>query len=256
MISALPKALLHRPIAHRGLHDRARNVPENSLPAVQAAIMNGYGIEVDLQLSSDGEAMVFHDRDLLRLTGTKGKVNQTDAEDMASLKLIGGQGARIPRLTELLATVAGRAPILIELKDRDGSMGRDVGLLETAVARALAGYHGDVAVMSFNPHSIAAMAHLAPRIPRGLVTSGFRILSSSLLRARRTHLRDILDFERVGASFVSHDARDLARPRLRSLREAGVPVLCWTIRSRAEEIKARALADNITFEGYKAEIPD
>lgn len=252
---SLPEALRRLPVAHRALHDRADGRPENSRAAFRAAIAAGYAIECDLQLSADGEAMVFHDYALTRLTGQTGAVRQRRAEDLAAIPLLNGDGEGIPRLAEMLDLVAGRVPMLIELKDQDGGMGPDVGALEAVTARALAGYPGPVAVMSFNPHSVAAMARLAPDLPRGLVTSAYDPGDWPLSADTCARLRDIPDFDRVGAGFVSHEAADLARPRVQALRSAGVPVLCWTIRSPQAEAEARQRADNITFEGYAAAIP-
>ena len=246
----LPKTLLRRAIAHRGLHNIKRGAPENSLPAFEAAISAGYGIELDIQLSRDGEAMVFHDYDLARLVGRMGAVRDIFSWDLISMELKGGQGARIPTLTEVLSIVAGRVPLLIEIKPQDLAMSANVGRLEAATAKALTGYQGELAVMSFSPHSIAEMARVAKGIPRGLTTSGFRRLSWPLPRRLRAQLREIVDFDKVGASFISHDVRDLARPRVQELRAQGTPALCWTVRSLEAEIKARKYADNITFEGY------
>ena len=134
-------------------------------------------------------------------------------------------------------------------------MGADTGALEAATARALAAYDGPAAVMSFNPHSMAEMARLAPNVPRGLTTSDYAPADWPLSRETCDHLREIPDFDRTGASFISHQARDLARPRVQDLRDRGIPILCWTIRSPQEEAEARQFADNITFEGYPASLP-
>ena len=117
---ALPEAFLGRPIAHRALH--GPGAPENSGPAIARAIAAGYGIEIDVQLSSDGRAMVFHDYDLQRLTGTKGAVQQRSAAALADLRLLGTEAA-IPTLREVLAQVEGAVPLLIEVKDQDGTLG-------------------------------------------------------------------------------------------------------------------------------------
>ena len=144
-------------------------------------------------------------------------------------------------------------PLLIEIKDQDGALGPDVGPLEEAVARAIAGYDGPVAVMSFNPHSVAAMARLAPDVPRGLTTCGLRPKGLAAPAAGgRDRLREIPDYDRDGASFISHEAADLDRPRVAELKDAGAAILCWTIRSPEAEAAARRIADNITFEGYAA----
>lgn len=254
-MTRLPDAFVTIPIAHRAFHDVQAGRPENSRAAIRAAIVAGYGIEIDVQPSSDGQAMVFHDDKLDRLTSEKGPVTARSAGELGAIVLTGGDEG-IPTLAQVLALVAGQVPLLIEIKDQDGRMGPNIGPLEAAVADALEGYGGPVAVMSFNPHSVAAMAELAPDVPRGLTTSGWKdARSRAFLGRRRKELMAIADFDRVGASFISHDASDLASPRVLELKAAGVPILCWTIRSPAQEAKAREIADNITFEGYPARLP-
>jgi len=251
---ALPAPLRRIPLAHRGYH-HGPNCPENSRAAFRAAVDAGYGIEMDAQLSSDGQAMVFHDYDLGRLTHDSGPIRQRSAAELSKIILKGTQEG-IPRLSEVLELVDWRVPLLIEIKDQDGIMGPDVGILEQAVARDLKHYEGPVAVMSFNPHAVAAFGDAAPDIARGLVTSAFSDQAWPLLsQATREHLREIPDFDVVGASFISHQASDLSNARVRELKRKGVPILCWTIHDPGEEIRARRIADNITFEGYAPKIP-
>ncbi len=245
----LPPEFLTQPLAHRGLHDLARGRPENSRAAIRAAIDRGYGIEIDLQCSSDGQAMVFHDYDLDRLTGATGPLAARSAADLARITLADGDA--IPTLAQVLTEVAGRVPLLIEIKGQEDGAGPDTGALERATAQALAGYEGPLAVMSFDPKAVARMADLAPRVPRGLTTCGFTEADCPELSAEaRDLLRDIAHFDRVGASFISHDATDLASARVAELKGKGIPVLCWTICSPEQEEAARRVADNITFEGY------
>lgn len=252
----LPDRLRHLPVAHRALHDRAAGRPENSRAAIRAAISAGYAIEIDLQCSRDGQAVVFHDYELDRLTGSSGPVRARTAADLGGIRLRDAADG-IPTLAEVLAIVAGQVPLLIEIKDQDGAMGPGVGLLEAVTARHLAGYDGDVAVMSFNPHAVAEMARLLPRVPRGLVTSAYRAQDwAPLPAAVCDRLRPIPDYDRVGASFISHEWRDLGRARVAELAAAGADVLCWTIRSATEEAEARRVAVNVTFEGYAAAHPD
>ncbi|RVT87325.1 phosphodiesterase [Rhodobacteraceae bacterium CCMM004] len=243
----LPAAFLEVPLAHRALHGPGR--PENSRAAVRAAVAAGYGIEIDVQLSADGQAKVFHDYHLDRLTEATGPVRLHTAEALAAIPLRGGDEG-IPRLSEVLGLVAGRVPLLIEIKDQDGAMGGDVGPLERAVATALGPYHGPVAVMSFNPEAVAEMAVLLPEVPRGLTTCAFRTGEWPLSADTRARLAAIPDYDRVGASFVSHDWRDLAMPRVAELKAAGAAILCWTVRSSEAEAEARRIADTITFEDY------
>lgn len=246
----LPAAFTALPLAHRALHDRAAGRPENSAAAVAAAVAAGYGIEIDVQGSADGAAMVFHDATLERLTGAAGPLRARTAAELGRVRLRDGDGT-IPRLEAVLEIVAGRVPLLIEVKDQSGRMAGSDGVLERAVARALAGYAGPVAAMSFNPDAVAALAAAAPDLPRGLVTWEWAGEEAATLPpADRDRLRAVADFDRTGASFVSHHFRDLDRPRVQALRAAGVPVLSWTIRSPAEEALARQRADGITFEGY------
>lgn len=248
----LPAAFLARPIAHRALHDRKAGRVENSLAAIKAAIAADYAIEIDVQLTADNQAVVFHDELLDRLTGETGLVRARTAAELTTIALKDDEGT-IPLLSDVLALVAGQVPLLIEIKDQDGVMGPDVGLLEQATCAALADYTGDVALMSFNPHAMAACHTIAPDIPRGLVTSAYDPrFWPELPSATRDHLRDIPDFDRVGACFISHEAGDLHRPRVAEIKAAGHPVLCWTIRSPEVESEARRIADNVTFEGYLA----
>jgi glycerophosphoryl diester phosphodiesterase len=251
-MSRLPDIFLRRPIAHRAYHDRAMGRPENSIGAVTAALDAGYNIEIDVQLSSDGVAVVFHDYDLRRLTHHAGRVNALSARALADVRLRDCDEG-VPTLREVLDLVAGRVGVLIEIKDQDGGMGPDVGALEASVAEALRSYVGPVAVMSFNPHSVAAFQCLAPDVPIGLTTSAYSSDGWPLLPAKtREHLRAIPDFEKLGADFISHEAADLDRSRVAELKAKQVPILCWTIRSPEAEKSARSVADNVTFEGYPA----
>ena len=247
----LPPAFLQAPFAHRGLHDVTDGRPENSRAAIRAAMAAGYGIEIDVQLSRDAQAMVFHDYDLERLTGQEGVVQRQDAAALSQIRLLGGDEG-VPTLPEVLEMINGAVPLLVEIKDQDGGMGPDIGPLEEATANALRAYTGPVAVMSFNPHAVARMAELLPDTPRGLTTSGYDPLDWPLSKSTCDTLRDIPDYDRTGACFISHEAADLARPRVAELKAQGAMVCCWTITSPEEEAKARVIADNVTFEGYLA----
>ncbi len=252
---SLPLPFRRLPIAHRAYHDRDAGRPENSLSAIRAAVAAGYGIEIDLQPSAEGVPMVFHDYSLERLTGATGPIRGRSSAELQALPLIGGEEG-IPTLAQVLAEVAGRVPLLVEIKDQDGALGPDVGALEAAAAPLLAAYQGPLAVMSFNPHSMAAMARLAPGLARGLTTCAFRPDDWQLIApARLQELSDIPDYDRVGACFISHEWQDLDHARVTALKGQGAEILCWTIRSSADEAQARKIAQNITFEKYPAEIP-
>jgi len=251
-MTPLPAAFLDRPLTHRALHDKTDRRPENSRAAIRAAIAGNYGIEIDLQCSKDGQAMVFHDYELSRLTEAIGAVAQRSAAELANVKLKHSDEG-IATLSEVLDIVAGQVPLLIEIKDQDGMFGKNTGPLGAATAAALARYTGPVALMSFNPHAVAEMADLAPGIARGLVTAAYKPADFATLPAALCDtLRAIPDYSRCRASFISHEAADLGRPIVQELKDRGAHVLCWTIRSPEAEAKAREIAENITFEGYLA----
>ncbi|TNE68160.1 MAG: phosphodiesterase [Rhodobacteraceae bacterium] len=246
----LDPAFFKAPIAHRALHDGNRTRAENNMKAIESAIAGGFGIEIDLQLSSDGEAMVFHDYSLHRLTEGSGPFAQRNVTELTELRFKTGE-VGVPTLEQVLDAVAGQVPLLIEVKDQDGAMGPKVGLLEEAAARALAGYQGPVALMSFNPYSVAKLAELCPEIPRGLTTSAWSRNGDKMVpESRRAELREIPDYHRVDACFISHQWDDLSSPRVAELKSTGAHILCWTIKSPEAEVQARQIAENITFEGY------
>lgn len=251
----LPPAFLTTPLAHRGYHDKALRRPENSLSAFRAAIDAGYGIELDVQRTADDQAMVFHDDTLDRLTANVGRVDALTAAQLGKIALRDSDET-IPTLTDVLTMVAGRVPLLIEIKDHLDTMLPTSGKLEAAIAAALEGYDGPVAVMSFNPHCVAEMARLAPHVPRGITTENYDPANNAPIPAAVCEaLREIPDYDRTQSRFISHKATDLARPRVADLKAQGAAILCWTIRSAQAEAKARLIADNITFEGYPATLP-
>jgi glycerophosphoryl diester phosphodiesterase len=229
-------------------------VVENSRAAAEAAIAAGYGIELDVQMTADGEAVVFHDDAMPRLTGEPGLVRDYSVAALGRIGLKDG-AETVPTFAEFLALVAGRVPLLVEVKDQDGALGPDVGALEARVAALLAGYPGEAALMSFNPHSVATFASLAPDRPRGLTTCAFDTADWSLPDYRRAELAALTAAGRTGSAFVSHDRKDLDNPAVARLKAEGLPILTWTVRSAGQEAEARRVADNVTFEGYRAALP-
>ena len=249
---SLPASFFTRPFTHRALHDRKAGRVENSIKSIQAALDAGYGVEIDVQLSSDGQSMVFHDDLLDRLTNESGPVRNRTSEELQKIPLK-NDGGTIPTLTQVLDLIAGRVPLLVEIKDQDGEMGPNIGELEAATCAALKDYQGDVALMSFNPHAVAKCAELAPDIPRGIVTSSYEaVYWPEVPEDTRNTLRDIPDYDRTGSCFISHEATDLDRPRVAELKSQGAQIFTWTIRSAAQEADARRIVDNVTFEGYLA----
>jgi glycerophosphoryl diester phosphodiesterase len=231
--------LCTRPYAHRGLHDK--NIPENSRAAFLAAIAAGHGIELDVQSAREGEAFVFHDERLDRLTDIRGFISQTDAVTLDHTALR-GTTEMIPRLAEILALIDGRTPVLIEVKSPETK----VGVLCLSVRRALEGYQGPVAVMSFNPAVIHWFAEHAPRFTRGLVISETEDIGR--FHAIRFRLARRIALWRARPDFLAYDVRSLPSRFAREQRKRGLPILTWTIRTATEERIALANADEIIYE--------
>jgi glycerophosphoryl diester phosphodiesterase len=240
--------LTARPIAHRGLHDAAAGVIENTGTAFTAAIGHGFAIETDLQISADGEAMVHHDDALGRLTDGNELLATMSA---AGIKAVHFKATsdRILTLGELCALVAGRVPLVIELKSRfDGDM-----RLAVRAAELLKSYAGPAAVMSFDPAPIAALRQIAPKVTRGIVAE--RHYShhewDSLSRIEKFRLAFMLHAASTRPQFLAYSVRDLpAAAPLIARHGFGLPLLTWTVRSEADRLRACRFADQMIFEGF------
>ena len=197
----------------------------------------GHGIELDVQASRDGEAVVFHDYALDRLTAEAGDVAARTMAQLQAIRLAGADEAIAP-LSDILALIGGRVPLLIEVK----APRRHVGPLCRAVARALAGYAGPVGVMSFNPEVGRWFARHAPRILRGLV------VTEQGKRGLRGRIERKLSLLRAKSDFLACDIRDLPSTFAAACRARGIPVLTWTVRSETDRATAAAHADQIIHE--------
>jgi len=228
--------LTARPIAHRGYHDLNRTRWENTLSAFDAAAAKGFSIECDVHLSADDEVVVFHDDDLKRLTGTEGYIWQRTKAELAALR-IGGTGDHVPTLAEMLEVVAGRVPLVIELK---GIPGRDEGLVRK-VARQLRAYEGQAAIMSFDHWLIRQFPSDAAGIPAGLTAWGDKPHEFEAHFSMLGH----------GISFVSYGVAHLPNPFVSFVRERlSMPVITWTVRDEKAVEQTFAHADQMTFEGF------
>lgn len=223
--------------AHRGLH--GEGLPENSPSAFAAALARGWGIECDVQKSSDDQAMVFHDFEVDRLTGESGPVNVRSGAQLAAITLSGSTDT-IPSLRMLLDQVAGSVPLLIEIKSKRE---RPVPAICLAVRRALEGYRGPHAIMSFDPRVGAWFAHHAPLTPRGLV------VTEENDKALPGRLRRHLWLWLAKPDFLAYDIRDLPSRFAASQRKRGIPVATWTVRSAEHRERAAEHADAPIAEG-------
>lgn len=241
-----PSWLMARPVAHRGLHDKANGLIENSASAARAAIAKDCAIECDIQLSQDGEAMVFHDFTLERLTAATGRVDAMSAKQLGTLTLTGSQDP-IPTLADFLALIAGRVPLVCEIKSRfDG----DLWLTRRALDIARH-YDGPLVFKSFDPFLVASLKQLAPAIPRGIVSqshyeeAGWEMLSPEQIFA----MENLGHWDETQPDFISWKVRDLRHGAPFIARKlGGVPVMTWTVRTQAEIEEAKLFADQLVFE--------
>lgn len=236
--------LTARPVAHRGLH--GNGIVENSLSAAAAAIAANYAIEVDLQLSKDGKIFVFHDETLDRLTSEKGDVVARTAAELKAIKL-NNSNDTIPTLDELLALVAGKVPLVLELKSPwDGEV-----TLAKKVADRLVSYEGPIAVMSFDPDLVRALREHAPGLPRGIVAERKYIHPywDFLTASRKRYLGLLLHLLRTKPHFVAYAQFNLpAAAPLIARYVFGMPLLSWTVRTEKERAHVSRWADQIIFE--------
>ena len=252
-----PNWLMGRPIAHRGLHDPALNIVENSRAAAESAIARGCAIECDVQITADGEAVVFHDFTLERLTGGAGRVDQTTAAQFAATPLRNASEAP-PTLKEFCAVIGRRTPLICEIKSRfDGDL-----RLAKRVAEVTAAYAGPLAIKSFDPAVMTFLNRNRRQLgirytPLGMVAQahydGPDEDWSHLDAAARYALANFLHYRETVPDFISYRVDDLpgAVPYL-CRSGIGIPLMAWTVRTDEQAAKARQWADQVIFEGRAA----
>lgn len=241
--------LVARPIAHRGLHDKAKGIIENTATAALAAVDAGFAIECDVQLTEDGEAVVFHDFTLDRLTEATGRIDARNAASLADIAMR-GTADRIMRLGNWLGAIAGRTPVVIEIKSAFTGDTKLTG----RVVELVGAYSGPFALKSFDPLVVKTIREIAPHMPRGIIAMNdyeyedYAGLSAEEKRA----LASLLHFGDTKPDFLSWRVRDLpsAAPFL-CRSELGLPVMTWTVRTDADRHLARAYADQMVFEGFR-----
>lgn len=241
MSTTAPGWLTEVAYAHRGLHDEAGTVPENSLAAFEAAVGAGFGIELDVHLTADGHAVVTHEDDLVRVTGRTLSVAASTLAHLADLRL-GGTDERIPTLGRVLELVAGRVPVMVEIKNPR----RQAGPLEAAVAGALDRATGPVCVASFNPRTVGWFARHRPDVVRGQTASSFAGVQAPYL-ARR-FLASMAANRWTRPDFVSYELASLPNVWCDRWRARGGALVTWTARTPADVAKARDVADAVIFE--------
>jgi glycerophosphoryl diester phosphodiesterase len=244
-----PDWLTARPVAHRGLHDRARGIIENMPGAIAAAIDANFSIEVDLQLTADGEAMVHHDDTLGRLTEGSGALLGMTAAQLKAVKFK-DTSERMMSLSDLCALVAGRVPLVIEVKSHfDGDR-----KLVTRMSEVLAPYRGPVVGMSFDPDQVLALRELMPQLARGITAERSYGAADwpEATPAQRRQMQDLRHAFRTRPHFVAFWVNELPAPAPWIARNLfGLPLLAWTVRNPEQRQRAARYADQIIFEGFR-----
>jgi glycerophosphoryl diester phosphodiesterase len=243
-----PDWLTARPVAHRGLHDAARGVLENMPAAAQAAIDGNFAIECDIQLTSDGEAMVHHDNALGRLTEGSGALLGKTAAELKAVKFK-NTSERMMTLGDLCDLVAGRVPLVIEVKSHfDGDR-----KLVSRMAKVLSAYSGPGVGMSFDPDQVLALRELVPLRPRGIVaereyTEDEWPEATPAQRRGMTHLRHAL---RTRPHFVAYWVDEVPAIAPWIARNIfGLPLLTWTVKTPEQRARAARYADQMIFENF------
>ena len=228
------------PIAHRGLHNE--DIPENSLASFKNAIKHKCPIELDVTCIADGTPVVFHDERLARMTGKDGFITNASLDDISKITLVGSK-EKIPTLAQALDTIAGKVPVLIEIKN----FGR-VGMLEKAVWKCLQGYKGEYAVMSFNPNVLEWFKINAPKIKRGQLSSFFR--DKEITGLRRFYLKRMLFNKKVSEpNFIVYNADDMPNKYVKKYI-GKLPVIACCVRSEHEENRLVDYCNNFVFDNY------
>ena len=244
-----PDWLTARPVAHRGLHDRAHGIIENMPGAAQAAVDGHFSIECDIQLSADGEAMVHHDDELGRLTDGTGALLGLTAAELQAVKFR-DTSERMMTLGDLCALVRGRVPLVIEVKSHfDGDR-----KLVARMAQILASYRGPAVGMSFDPDQVLALRELMPQLPRGIIAER-RYDAADWPQATPAQRRGMLHLRhafRTRPHFVAYWVNELPAAAPWIARHVfGLPLLTWTVRTPEQRQRAARYADQMIFEGFR-----
>lgn len=233
--------------AHRGLHGDGR--AENSLSAFRAAKEAGFGIELDVRLSGDGELVVFHDPTLKRVCGVDARVIDFTAAELSGMSLSGTSDG-VPTLKEVLELIDGAVPLLIEIKME----GEEHGVPE-ALAEVISDYHGEYIVESFNPLALRTFKKIMPEVPRGILSTLFT--EQEKYRGKLTYflLENMLLNFLAKPDFIAYEKNGHTSSPLRLIRKKwSTPLFAWTVRSADEEAKTiHDGFDTVIFEGYLAE---
>ncbi len=245
------KGIFEHPIAHRGFHDRAAGIIENSRSAFERAIEAGYAIECDIQLTRDGVPVVFHDDDMLRLLGLTGDIRDASSDDVLKTPLLGSAaGDCPPTFGQLLEQVAGRTLLQVELKYQRPEKTKALAAIAVDIASR---YRGPICFGSFDPWLLTNARAAGFKGELGIITERYEGTGPDYEGFKpwdRFALRHVLHWPWTRFDFLSVDKGALALPAVQLFRSLGKPVTSWTIRSEADAAAALQHADQIVFEGF------
>lgn len=227
------------PIAHRGLH--SFDFPENSLPAFINAVEHGFAIELDVRITDDDTLVVFHDEKLSRMTDRDGYVGNLKASDLDDIKLLKTEYG-IPTFEKVLETVNGKVPLLIEIKKASQSF-----TLEERLIDMLKAYSGEYAVESFDPRSMQFFYKTAPQILRGQLSSYFHHADIDAPRGIKSKLKKLKMNDISHPDFIAYKITNLPN---KYVKNTGLPVIGWTVKSELKAQEAIKICDNYIFEGF------
>ena len=235
--------IVKSPIAHRGLFDELN--PENSLSAFKNAVKNNIPIEFDVVSTSDGVPVVFHDSKLARMTGQDGFISNCTYDEIKDLYLLKTKET-IPTLKQALELIAGKVPVLIEIKNFG-----NVGPLEKEIWKTLQGYRGEYAIASYNPYTLEWFKNNEPKIKRCQVASFFK--NKEITGIRRFYLKRMSFNKKISEPhFILYASEDM--PNKYTKKYFGkIPVLTFTIRNKDSEALIKEYSDNYLFDSY---VPD
>lgn len=229
-----------RNYAHRGLHSLDKNIPENSLPAFKKAASLGYGVELDVHITKDGELVVFHDNDTARICGLAGKVADMTLEALRTLRLCGTEYG-IPLFSEVLEAVGPDCPVIVELKRGP----RNAELCEKAYA-LMKRFGGTYCVESFDPRIVAWFRNNAPEVLRGQLAADPSELSKDTSRLNAFAVGNLLTNVLSRPNFIAY--RIGRKPlSVRLCEKMGAMKVAWVSDSPAAE----ETNDAVIFEHYR-----
>ncbi len=231
--------LIDNPITHRGVF--SKEAPENSLAAFDKAVQKGYSIELDVQLTADGEIAVFHDANLKRMCGVRRRLSRCTLAELKKYTLKGTE-QKIPALREVLDSVDGKVGLVIELK----VLLRYRALCEK-LAIELEGYKGKFSVHSFSPYAMRWVGRNHPEWIHGIVSMNFH--RAGLLGFFGLWLTNIPFFDQIKPDYIFYYHAHLDTKLIRKSKLRGMRVLCWTVKTGDQLAKASVLADNYLCEG-------